>query len=106
MFKMEKEKGRGRGQMEFCPLSEIIPFCVGMFKAVETQFKFIICPLSVNWKFLGYRGISTERKESERNLLFIILVKCFTVSIDVRPNLMFFTAAAADPHCSLLSPPW
>lgn len=48
MFKMEKEKGRGRGQMEFCPLSEIIPFCVGMFKAVETQFKFIICPLSVN----------------------------------------------------------
>lgn len=87
MFKMEKDKGKGGVQMEFCPLSEIIPSCVGIIsvlKAIETQFKFIIYPLNVNWKFLGYRRISTERKKIERTLLFIILVKCFTVSVDVR----------------------
>lgn len=49
MFKMEKEKEKGRVQMEL--LSEIIPFCVGLIsilKAVETQLKFVICPLNVN----------------------------------------------------------
>lgn len=37
--------------MEFCPPSEIIPFCVeliSILKAIETQFKFIICLLNVN----------------------------------------------------------
>lgn len=66
MFKMEKEEEKERVQMELCPLSEIIPFCVGLIsilKAIGTRFKFIICPLNVNLEFLGYRRIRTERKE-------------------------------------------
>lgn len=77
------KRRKGRVQMEFCPLSEIIPFCVGItsvFKALETQFKFIICCLNVNWSSL----VTGERKEIERTLLFIIFLKCFTVTIDVR----------------------
>lgn len=89
----------------------ILFWAYSILKAVETQFKFIICPLNVNWKFLGYRRISTERKGIERSLLLIILVQCFTESINVSlltwcsallplqiPVALFFPLAGEEQH--------
>lgn len=52
MFKIEQKKGEGRVQMGLCLLSQMSYHPVYFLKAIETQFKFIICPLNVNRKFL------------------------------------------------------